>query len=69
MVFPKNIAATTNVNTAQKILHHFASHWESEHVTSLPHCPEVNGIIERIIQTIENTTDKEKRSYKDREMA
>ena len=47
----------------------FARQWEFKHVTSSPHFPQSNGLIERTIQTVKNTLKKCRDGKADPELA
>ena len=47
----------------------FAKKWNFSHVTSSPHYPQSNGLVERFIQTVKHSLGKAKTSGNDPNMA
>ena len=42
--------------------HNFTTKWEFTHITSSPRCPQSNGFIEHMVQTVKKTLQKAKQS-------
>ena len=57
-VIPERLYYDNGPQYSSPVSSTLAAQWEVEHVTSYPHYPQSNGLIERHLQTIEQTLKK-----------
>ena len=62
---PERLIADNMPFSRLKIIKNFASEWEIEVVTSSPHYPKSNGLVERNVQTIKQLLKKADESKED----
>ena len=63
---PERLIADNMPFSSLKIIKNFTSEWEIEVVTSSPHYPKSNGLVERNVQTIKQLLKKADESKEDK---